>query len=73
MSDPAIHIGQLIEQELRQQGRTVSWFARNLYCERANVYHIFKRQSIDTELLLRISKLLNHDFFSYYTEQVNHH
>ena len=61
-----IHIGKLIERELRRQERSVSWFARNLYCERSNVYDIFKRRSIDTELLLRISRLLGHNFFEDY-------
>lgn len=65
-----IHIGKLIEHELHQQKRSVTWFARGLYCERTNVYHIFKRQSLDTELLLRISKLLQHDFFHYYTLEI---
>ena len=37
-----IHIGKLIETELRRQERTVSWFARHLYCERTNVYDIFE-------------------------------
>ncbi|MBE6195844.1 MAG: XRE family transcriptional regulator [Rikenellaceae bacterium] len=66
MPEPSIHIGKLIETELRRQERSVSWFARNLYCERANIYNIFKRQSIDTELLMRISRLLKHNFFNYY-------
>lgn len=70
MPEPTIHIGKLIENELRRQERTVSWFARNLYCERANIYHIFKRQSLDTELLMRISRLLDHNFFSYYSSQI---
>lgn len=64
-----IHIGKLIENELHRQERTVAWFARNLYCERTNVYHIFKRRSLDTELLLRISHLLQHDFFKYYSDE----
>ncbi len=64
-----IHIGKLIEEELRRQERTVSWFARNLYCERANVYDIFKRQSIDTDMLLRISIVLRHNFFCYYWDE----
>ena len=64
-----IHIGKMIEAELHRQERTVAWFARNLYCERTNVYHIFKRQSLDTELLLRISRLLDHDFFKYYSSE----
>ncbi len=67
-----IHIGQLIEQELRRQQRTVSWFARNLCCERTNVYDIFKRQSIDTQMLLRISNILGHNFFGYYQKEYEH-
>lgn len=64
-----IHIGKLIEAELRRQERSVAWFARNLPCERTNVYDIFKRRSIDTEMLLRISIVLRHDFFRYYTAE----
>ena len=65
-----IHIGKLIEMELRRQERTVSWFARHLYCERTNVYDIFKRRSIDTQMLLRISLVLHHNFFRYYLSEV---
>ena len=54
-----IHIGELIEKELHRQERSVTWFANKLYCDRSNVYSIFKRQSIDTDLLLRISLILN--------------
>lgn len=65
-----VHIGNLIETELRRQERSVAWFARQLYCERTNVYDIFKRQSIDTYMLLRISIILRHDFFSYYLDEL---
>ena len=58
-----VHIGSLIEQELRRQERSVSWFARKLYCDRTNVYKIFKKQSIDTQLLEQISIILQHNFF----------
>ncbi len=67
-----IHIGKLIETELRRQERTVSWFARHLYCERTNVYDIFKRRSIDTQMLLRISNILGHNFFRYYQKEYEH-
>lgn len=63
---PTLHIGKLIKEELERQERTVSWFARKLYCDRSNVYKLFKRPTIDTELLLRISIILNHDFFGEY-------
>lgn len=65
-----VHIGKLIEKELHRQERSVTWFAKKLYCERTNVYNIFKRQSIDTELLLRISLILNCNFFDYYQEEI---
>ncbi len=71
-----IHIGKIIEAELHRQERSVTWFANKLYCDRTNIYSIFKRKSIDTELLLRISGILGHNFFSYYIvelqkEQIN--
>ena len=56
-------IGEIIHQELQRQERTVSWLARKLNCDRQNVYDIFKRRTIDTELLMRISIILNVDFF----------
>ena len=65
-----LHIGQLIKEELERQERTVSWFARKLYCDRSNIYKLFKRSTIDTELLLRISVILNHDFFGDYMERI---
>ena len=66
-----IHIGKIIKTELHRQDRPVTWFANKLYCDRTNVYSIFKRKSIDTELLLRISQILNHDFFSYYISELD--
>lgn len=65
-----VHIGKLIEEELRRQERSVTWFADKLCCERTNVYSIFKRQSIDTILLLRISLVLHRNFFSVYLEEL---
>ena len=67
-----IHIGQLNRQELDRQERTPTWLARKINCERPNVYYIFSQQSINTDLLLRISQALNHDFFQYYTTALNH-
>ena len=58
----ALHIGQLIKQELERQERTVTWFARKLSCSRNNVYDIFNRNNIDVVLLNRISRILHHNF-----------
>ena len=62
------HIGQIIEKELHRQERSVTWFARRLYCDRNN---IFRRQSLDTELLLRISIILEYNFFQIYSDIYN--
>ena len=59
-----MHIGHEIELELRRQERNVTWFANKLCCNRRNIYRIFERESIDTELLRRISIVLNHNFFT---------
>ena len=65
-----VHIGKLIEEELHKQERSVTWFAKKLCYERTNVYSIFKRESIDTALLVRISQILHHNFFIYYNEEI---
>lgn len=60
-----MHIGQLIRSELDKhpKNHTVAWLASQLHCDRRNVYDIFSRAYIDTELLMRISIILEHDFF----------
>ena len=65
----AIFIGTTIQQELKNQERTVSWLARKLDCDRTNVYNIFRRQDIDTELLMRISIILHRDFFTIFSKE----
>ena len=63
-----VNIGEIIKEELHKQERSVAWFARKLYCDRSNVYDIFRRKSIDTDLLLRISIILNRNFFKLYNQ-----
>ena len=55
-------MGNLVKSVFDESGMTVSELARQLYCERTNVYAIFRRRSIDTEMLARLSKILNHNF-----------
>lgn len=66
-----IHIGLEIKAELERQERSVSWFARKLCCERTNVYSIFKRKNIDTDMLTRISRILQRNFFELYDNEVD--
>lgn len=61
-----IHIGNRIKEVFDAMPRrySVVWLARELNCTRPNVYHIFERPSIDTDLLARLCQILNHDFFA---------
>ncbi len=62
-----VNIGKIIESELRRQERTVTWLSRKIHCDRRNVYDIFLRTSIDTDLLYKLSIALNTDFFAYFS------
>ena len=57
-----VHIGQLIKTELKRQGRTASWLATKIFCEKSNIYKLFRRKSIDLDQLMRISEALHHNF-----------
>ena len=48
---------------MERQGRTPTWLARKIYCDRTNIHKIYKKDSIDTKLLFNISKALRHNFF----------
>lgn len=58
-----IHIGEAIKNIFESKGMTISEFSRRLNNSRENVYSIFKRKSIDTALLYKISSVLNYNFF----------
>ena len=58
-----IHIGKLIKAKAKEQGRTITWMAKQLDYSRENMYKIFRRKWIYTDLLLKICDLLDYDFF----------
>ena len=70
-----MHIGSLIRQKVDEKGITVVRFAEQLACTRANVYKIFSKKSIDTDTLMRVSVILDFDFFavcsSYFCKSVS--
>ena len=65
------HIGKLIKAELARQGRSITWLAKQLGCIRQNAYKIFNRKWIYTDLLLKISDLLDYDFFKCFSDYRN--
>lgn len=63
-----LHIGKKIKEVWRKSRLKGTEFAAAINRDRQVIYDIFKRESIDTELLQQIGKVLNHDFFNYYSE-----
>ncbi len=64
-----MHIGERIREIVHQQQRTSVWLARELGCDRTNIYRIYDRRSIDTGVLQRISRILHHNFLAELAEE----
>jgi len=56
------HIGEIIKQKFEESGMTKAEFAEKIDLQRTTVYYLFERQSIDIELLEKITTALNYDF-----------
>lgn len=65
------NVGAMIEKIIRSRGICITKFANDICCSRENVYKIFGRNSIDIELLARISKVLKHNFFEDIANNLN--
>ena len=65
-----VHIGDLIRREMERQERTPTWLAKKINCQRPNVYYIYRSESINTDLLEKISRALQVDFFSFYSKEL---
>lgn len=66
-----IHLGTLVRRKMRERGISINEFAEAIHCDRTNVYNIFKRKSMDVQLVVRISNALNYDFLQYYHQEIN--
>jgi len=66
-----VQIGKIIKEQFFQSKLSIEEFADSLGCNRDNVYDIFRRDRINTDQLLKISKILKYDFFKIYSEQVS--
>ncbi|MFD2581530.1 hypothetical protein ACFSR6_03450 [Pedobacter vanadiisoli] len=65
-----IHIGQIIQKQVKNSALTNAEFARLIDKFPQNIKEVFGKKSIDTDLLYKISVVLRHDFFSYYTARL---
>ena len=65
----AVHIGKIIKHLVKSKGISVTNFADKINYSRRNVYEIFDKETIDTGLLIKISKILDYNLFlNYITE-----
>jgi len=63
-----VHIGQKIEEVIHELNMPITEFASRINKSRTVIYNIFKRQTIDTGLLYKISEVLEYNFFKLYFE-----
>lgn len=65
-----IHIGQFIKERVAEQEITMERICNFLHKEEDVVEELLASKSMDTELLLRWSKLLEYDFFRLYSSHL---
>jgi len=62
-------IGQEIRRVVKLRGLKVDELAKALNVSKPNIFDIYKRETIDTGLLERLCKVLNHNFFQPFSEK----
>ena len=67
-----IHIGSIIKAMVKQQRISDVEFASMVHCHPSNLINMYKRHSINTELLWKISIALEYNFFTeIYGDELN--
>ncbi|MCI7337834.1 MAG: XRE family transcriptional regulator [Paludibacteraceae bacterium] len=64
-----VFIGKEIRRELKRQGRSGVWLARQLPCSNNHVYKLFSKKTMDADLLWRISDIMDINFFRLYMDK----
>ncbi|MFV0140817.1 transposase [Empedobacter falsenii] len=65
-----IHIGQMIEKKVIENEIEILRICNFMRCTKRDIEQMYKSKSLDTELLLRWSKLLEYDFFRIYSHHL---
>ncbi|AZA78123.1 transposase [Chryseobacterium sp. G0186] len=65
-----IHIGQMIKNEVVESGIEISRICKFMNCSEDEVNEMYTLKSVDCEIILRWSKLLEYDFFRIYTQHL---
>lgn len=65
-----IHIGQMIEALVNDNGIELARICKFLKSSEEDVQKMYRSKSIDTDILLKWSKLLEYDFFRLYSQHL---
>ena len=66
----SIHIGQIIKERVTEKRLSQEALGKMINTTKQNVGNIYKRRSIDTQLLLKLCVVLEYNFFEvYYSEE----
>jgi DNA-binding Xre family transcriptional regulator len=68
----AVHIGKELRVRLKASGLPVTTLAKRIGCSPKTVHALFKRPSIDTMLLKKCCEVLDFDFFSLFSIDMQH-
>ncbi len=61
-----LHIGECIKERAKELRIGATEFGKLINTSKQNIYGIYKRRTIDTGLLKKISEALDYDFFKLY-------
>lgn len=70
MNYKRIHIGNLIETAVSENNIELSRICNFLHCTEKEVGEMYACKSLDTEVVLKWSKLLEYDFFRIYSQHL---
>ncbi|MDR1951770.1 MAG: hypothetical protein LBP96_06045 [Bacteroidales bacterium] len=67
-----LNIGAVIRQQLKEEGRTLVWLAKQVHCDSSNLTKLLSHSSIHTDMLHRISVALKTDFFKHFSNNIHY-
>lgn len=65
-----IYIGSLIKQLVEESGIGIPRICNFLKCREEEIHNMYESKSLDSEILLKWSKLLEYDFFRIYSQHL---
>ena len=66
-----IHIGQLIQQKMKEDGRTTKWLAKQIGCDPSIISRMYRQKHPAKERLTLVCIHLKINLFIHYVDYVN--